>query len=267
MKKTILSLSFILTLGFSFSQIYSASEQADFAAWTFVDGDADGFNWSIATFEAPMGAAIESFSWDENTDAALTPNNFAVSPSINCTGQATVWLNWLDHSYANAAYSQETYAVYVVTSIAPILAGIFPDPVFQTTLSGEGPMNQRFVDISAIAANQASVYVVFRHFDCTDMLSLVIDDVSLTTAFVNVEENLAQEVSLYPNPATTVLNINNNDEIASVVVMSLDGKIVLSEMVNGSTSTLDVSGLQNGAYICEVRAVNGTITRQQFIKN
>lgn len=271
MKKSLLSLSFVLLAGLSFGQIYSASDAADFNAWTFVDGDGDGFNWAVANLPAPLiyGDVMESFSWDDPSQTALTPDNFAVSPPINCSGQSTVWLNWLDASYANATYSNEKFAVYVVTNTADILLGNVPAPVFETTLSGEGPEAFRSIDISSVAANEAMVFVVFRHYDCTDQLSLVIDDVSVTTEQgVNVEENAAAAaLNMFPNPATNVLNVQFSSEIAAIAVVALDGKVIINETVNNTSKAINVAELPAGAYLCEVRFADGSIARERFVKH
>lgn len=269
MKKTLLSLSFVLLAGWSFGQIYSATEQADYDQWTLVDADGDGFNWTITEFNAPLGSALESFSWDEATNAALTPDNYAVSPPINCSAEASVWLNWFDASYANATFSNEKFAVYVVTSVTEILAGTFPSPVFETTLSGEGPEAFRSIDISDQAANETMVYIVFRHYDCTDQLSLVIDEISLTTdEVVSVDENVvAAEVNMYPNPATDVLNVQFAGDMAAIAVMSLDGKVIINENANGTSKAINVAELPAGTYLCEVRFADGTISRKRFVKH
>jgi hypothetical protein len=269
MKKSLLSLSFVLIAGLSFGQIYSATNQADYEAWTLIDGDGDGFNWAITEFTAPLGAALESFSWDDPSQTALTPDNFAISPPINCSGQSTVWLNWFDASYANATYSNEKFAVYVVTNTADILLGNVPAPVFETTLSGEGPEAFRSIDISSVAANEAMVFVVFRHYDCTDQLSLVIDDVSVTTEQgVNVEENAAAAaLNMFPNPATNVLNVQFSSEIAAIAVVALDGKVIINETVNNTSKAINVAELPAGAYLCEVRFADGSIARERFVKH
>ena len=256
--------------GLSFGQIYSAGDAADFNAWTFVDGDGDGFNWAVANLPAPFtyGDVMESFSWDDPSQTALTPNNFAVSPPINCSGQSTVWLNWLDASYANAMFSNEKFAVYVVTNTADVLLGNFPTPVFETTLSGEGPEATRSIDVSSVAANQAMVFVVFRHYDCTDQLSLVIDDISLTNDAVSVSEAAASaKVNMFPNPATNVLNVQFSSEIAAIAVVALDGKVIINETVNNTSKAINVADLPAGAYLCEVRFADGSIARERFVKH
>jgi hypothetical protein len=157
----------------------------------------------------------------------------------------------------------------VVTNTADILLGNVPAPVFETTLSGEGPENFRTIDISSIAANEATVFVVFRHYDCTDQLSLVIDDVSVTTEQgVSVNEAAASaQVRMFPNPATDVLNVQFTETMQTVTVLSLDGKVVMNESANTASTVLNVAELPAGTYLCEVRFVDGSIARERFVKH
>lgn len=57
---------------------------------------------------------------------------------------------------------------------------------------------------------------------------------------------------LYPNPAANVLfvEILNEDENASVQIISIDGKVVLTEQMNASNAvnSVDISNLANGIY-------------------
>ncbi len=57
---------------------------------------------------------------------------------------------------------------------------------------------------------------------------------------------------LYPNPAANVLfvEILNEDENASVQIISIDGKVVLTEQLNSSdaVNSVDISSLANGIY-------------------
>lgn len=87
----------------------------------------------------------------------------------------------------------------------------------------------------------------------------------------NVEENLASlnNVSLYPNPATTSANISVNLEETSEVtvnVYNMVGAVVLSETFNGSNGanmfTLNTNSLDNGQYIVNISLGENVATTQ-----
>lgn len=73
------------------------------------------------------------------------------------------------------------------------------------------------------------------------------------------------QFKIYPNPATTVLNIENQDtiEIEKIKIVNLLGEIVLTETSNFHTITIEK--LAAGMYILEVVA-NGKTSNYKFLK-
>jgi hypothetical protein len=267
MKKILLSIAVVLAAATTNAQVtaYSASDSTDFAAWAIVDADQDGFNWSIISFAnfAAQGAAFASFSFDNPTLAALTPDNWAATPAINLTGQTTATLSWVRAAVDNA-WLAENYSVYVVQATPATLVAtlVAATPVYTETIAAAGLLG-RYVDISSVA-NMNNVYVAFRHHNCTDKFAFIIDDVKITNV-AGIEEN-SMEVSVYPNPATDVLNIQLTENASSVSVLGMDGKVISTQVVNTNTATVNVSNLVSGVYFYEVVAENGTIVRNTFVK-
>lgn len=72
--------------------------------------------------------------------------------------------------------------------------------------------------------------------------------------------------SVYPNPASTELNVVVNGEASNISIISMDGKVLSSQAVYGSTTTVDVSGLTSGVYVYEVTANDGSVIRDSFVK-
>ena len=71
-----------------------------------------------------------------------------------------------------------------------------------------------------------------------------------------------REVSLYPNPATTVLNIAADEKITSVAVSNISGRVVFLNYYNTGQVQINVAGLSSGIYFVKV---NGVVVRQ-FLK-
>lgn len=69
--------------------------------------------------------------------------------------------------------------------------------------------------------------------------------------------------TVYPNPATTKLNIVSNDELEKIEVYSLLGELVLSNQ----TKNIDVSHLQSGLYIVKVVFKTNAFKVEKFLKN
>ncbi len=81
------------------------------------------------------------------------------------------------------------------------------------------------------------------------------------------ENQLAQNISLYPVPVNNVLNIQYiNDSKLSVEVINLLGQVVTKANVEGGNlHQIDMSELASGVYVVKISSENETFT-QQVIK-
>ena len=277
MKKILLSAVALLSLTAVTAQtsIYSANDTTAFKLWTATDLDGDGNNWGVVDLTGAgtaldaQGGCVISNSWT-SASGALTPDNLLTSPVqdlTNATG--TITLSWTagSNESTTGGFYPEHFAVYVVTDLAAVLTGTFPTPVYEGTLAAGQVMEQHSHDVTTEAAGQATVYIVVRHFNTTDQNYIIFDDVDLTaTAFVGTEEASLEVLSAYPNPTTDVLNIKLNENASTVSILSLDGKLISSEIVNTNTLAVNVADLAAGVYFYEVVTAEGDKVRNKFIK-
>lgn len=275
MKKILLSVFAVASLASANAQVYSCNDSTGFAAWTSYDNDGDGFEWapidftaSTNPFQAAAGGCAVSYSYDNGTAAALTPDNIYISPSFDLSGATGATLEWAAGSSETTAsgWYEESYAVYVITAadIPGIATGTFPTPVYDGTLAAGEVMEAQSFDISSMAG-QSGVYMVVRHYNCTDEFILIFDDVEVYGQFASVEESNL-EVSIFPNPTVDVLNFTLNANAETVSIYSLDGKLISTENVNASNGTIEVSNLNAGTYFYEFTTSEGDITRNTFVK-
>ncbi len=69
--------------------------------------------------------------------------------------------------------------------------------------------------------------------------------------------------SLYPNPATTTLNINGLLSNATFEISDLSGKLILSMLLN--SNQVDISSLAKGFYFIKITTEEGSVVRK-FVK-
>ena len=79
---------------------------------------------------------------------------------------------------------------------------------------------------------------------------------------IDVEAN----VSIYPNPASDVLNVVANTNIKRVRIINFIGQIMFDNNVNNSSININTSAYQSGVYIISVETSNGVITEKITIK-
>jgi len=75
--------------------------------------------------------------------------------------------------------------------------------------------------------------------------------IPVTLNVTSVEENIAEEVSVYPNPANDMFTVANAEGATIVVVNSL-GQVVASIENAASNQTIDASNFANGTYFVKV---------------
>ncbi len=147
-----------------------ATTSATRNCWTIIDGDGDGFGWSTL-LEGTEIEAMTSLSYDNATYNALTPNNWLISPKLHTNAGATITLGWTVESAQS--YPAEHYGVYVSTTTTDTNSFTLVNEWTLTTGTAT-PMN---VDLSTYAGQD--IYIAFRHFNCTDMYVLAIDDINV----------------------------------------------------------------------------------------
>jgi hypothetical protein len=93
--------------------------------------------------------------------------------------------------------------------------------------------------------------------------TLWIDDVKLLNlASSSINENVISDLNVYPNPASDVLNFDTEEEIESVVITSIDGKVALT----AKSSVVNIADLKSGVYVYRVTTVSGKQSIENFIK-
>ena len=77
---------------------------------------------------------------------------------------------------------------------------------------------------------------------------------------VSIGENALNTANVYPNPTNGIVNIELTEEVsdASIVVYSVDGTIVSTDVVSGAQFSVNLEGLSKGIYIIELN--NGSNT-------
>ena len=103
----------------------------------------------------------------------------------------------------------------------------------------------------------------------TTLYFTVVDDCTIEAEFRYIEkdavEDIAAQVSIYPNPADNFVTIESDTEIANITLSSLQGTIVKQEMIDAFQVRVDVSDLRNGLYILTVQFADGTAMIQKVI--
>ena len=198
--------------------LFTDFDDSSMGGWTTIDADGDGYDWVLgsecggiylASGSSLVGSGHES-SQDFVTSGsyriyseggggvALTPDNYLVSPQIILGGSISFWACAQD-----ARYAAEHFGVAVSTTgntdaadfttiqewtLTAKGTGAKANP--STTRSGnrsQGTWYKYTVDLSAYSGQG---YVAIRHFNCTDMFLLDIDDIEIASSSWTVNTGL-----------------------------------------------------------------------------
>jgi hypothetical protein len=75
----------------------------------------------------------------------------------------------------------------------------------------------------------------------------------------------ANGLKLYPNPAQSVLHISSATQMRSVEILSVDGRVVLSQSNIGTEVELSLTGMAAGVYSARVSDNNGAVYSETFV--
>ena len=95
-----------------------------------------------------------------------------------------------------------------------------------------------------------------------------LQDIGWSTNVVEVnEQEAANNIELFPNPAANFIELNfgeMNEGLVEVTILDLAGNVVVTQTSNSSITNLDVSKLPSGTYFC---AVSGDLSGYlRFVK-
>lgn len=224
-------------------------DQYNFDCVKIYDADGDGNNWQIGGGKVHSGSnCATSASYVSGT--VLTPDNWLIMPPFVLPNDVTGFvLSWWDIAQ-DSNWIHENYSVYVTT-----------DPnTFGTNPVYNGEPGEHYAKHSVSLENFAgqTIYVAFRHHNCTDNFRLNIDDIHVgNTLGIENAENEAN-VAIYPNPVRNMLNIEGNN-VKNVEVIDMDGRVVLT---NDRAGQIDMSNLSDGVYMVRVMSENGVSTKK-----
>ena len=77
----------------------------------------------------------------------------------------------------------------------------------------------------------------------------------------------SQEITIYPNPATTVLNLSSTEMMNMIVsITDITGRVIQTEKVMDSFYVIDVSNLSSGIYLLRLESNDGASKSIKFVK-
>ena len=174
-------------------------DDSSFQGWTTIDGGSpSGYGWQIGSGKIGQTGSGHNGSTDfvlsqsyDNNYGVVYPNNFLICPTKAQYTSVSLWACGQDASYA-----AEHFGIAVSTTGNTSASDFVMVQEWTVGSKGEayqGPRGQRAqstwteytADLSAYAGQE--IWVAVRHFNCSDMFYLDVDDITLTVPSKELE--------------------------------------------------------------------------------
>lgn len=215
--------------------------------WTWVAGD----SMLIADFYTPPMTESTWISVD-------------FSDQHGCVTHDSVWVDVYNSNISMTIQTQEIIADSMYTvQVSPPGGNLYMD---DNLIASNIPSSYTFSTAGISAGEHVLKYAgVFGSevgLYCEDEVSITIQ--VQVQPFVTVWD---QKISIYPNPATTVLNLSSTEMMDMIVsITDITGRVIQTEKVLDSYYVIDVSGLTAGVYLLRMEASEGAAKTMKFVK-
>jgi dienelactone hydrolase len=149
------------------------------------------------------------------------------------------------------------YAAYMLTQVSDVsymIADYF-HPLINTSTS---TLNQNLYFVQPQDSFKYAVangYYIFRTTDCEG------NPIQTATAIAK-NEITKDDVLIYPNPTQQTCTISSKENIDNVILYNMLGEIVFTDIVNNTTTQLNLNNLIAGEYIAIIQYKNRLVTKK-----
>ncbi len=142
----------------------------------------------------------------------------------------------------------------------PITQWLSADPTSGLLVQDESTDINVTIDANGLVEDNYVGKLLIRNNDPTNEEIAVNVTLGVTVGINEQGEN--EYVAVYPNPATTLLNIKSNGTVTNVTLVNTIGQVVY----NGVTNAIDISNYDTGVYFVTIETENGTTTQKVMIQ-
>lgn len=223
-----------------FSYVFGSEEYEEWVGSPF--NDVFGFFISGPGIEGEFTNDAENYSKIPGTDLPVSVNN--VNQDLNSEFYI---FNGSGNSDTEPYYSDPIYCRFDgLTVNLPGLIEVVPDETYHFKIV--------IADVSDSALN-SGIFLQRQSI--------------MSVTFVDVPMIEKSSLSVFPNPFEDIIqfDIENSNQISSLEVLNIEGRIVKMKDNMQDMSKVDLSELESGAYVLRVKMNNGEIITKNMIKN
>lgn len=268
MKKGLLLIAAIIFIAFNtnaqvnenFSSV-TADENINLTGWTnFAEAGTRVFIGKYYSDQDNYYAQMSAYNSDEVSNIV-----WLISPNVVANGSSS-----LNFSSKAAYLNADVFSLWISTDFSGDVAAAnwtelsFTEPTAPDDGYGDWTESGN-IDLSSYDGQTINIAFKYSGGDPGATTTWQIDDVVITgTTNVN---NISSSAKLFPNPATSVLNIQSEVNISNITVSNVIGQRVLNvNSINTDNYKLELNTLTNGVYLININNVDGTSAVAKFVK-
>lgn len=219
------------------------------------------------------GVSLGSIN-NQNTGGTQGPsyNNYYTTHSTPLLRDNTYTL-WVE----SGTYSPDHFTAWIDFDGDDVFSASENLGAFSTTAAGQtGEITFTVPEQAAVGYSRMrvrGVYLLTGELDpldpCYPYVYGETEDYQVLIQFGTSVDERSASIGLWPNPTSTVVNVAlPTDGLANVEVMDIQGRLVMTNTLNGPKAAMDVSSLAPGTYLVRVRQASSVITtRLEVIRN
>ena len=233
-----------------------AEDDATLSCWEIIDANGDAnvegedqgtWNFTGSGWSSDNDGVAQYFYSGSNA-----ADDWLISPEFSGVELSASF----DYLVRSSTYPEE-FSVYV---IAPGQTYTNATEVISAQSYTNTEFEQHTIDLSAY--DNQNIRIAIHATSDANMYGIVIDNFVINGA-TDITENNSTSFSIFPNPATTILNVEA-EGYNTIEIVNLLGQTVYTANAT-SNMQINVSNLNNGVYFVRMNGENGTAT-QKFIK-
>jgi hypothetical protein len=225
------------------------------------DGQGDGYATAKigTTWYHARELSVGGFAYDAD---------FLISPIVSYTSPTPTY------TFSPSCITDNTDVTFTLTAPPIYLDRMYNYWAYQDSTFVQ--FNWNYGDGSAIVQALTNNHTYVTAADYTSKLYYYfvgwsyasgIDSVSQVVGIcTGIEDKMTTDISVYPNPANDVLNLENmpNSEIE---MYNSNGCLVLRKHINDNLSKIDIASLAEGIYLVKINNESGITSRKIFIQH
>ena len=256
---------------------------------TLTANGGETYMWSngstVNSIDVSNGGTYSVIATNESGCTAMVSANVEAGYSVtnSITETAETEFTWNGQTYtATGDYTQSFMAANGCDSIVTLHLTITGGQQVQHynifvisnnndygTTTGTGIYEENEVVTITATANEGYEFLSWNDGNTESIRQITVTgDATYIATFIpatGIEENATLNISLFPNPATDILNITSSETISEIEIVNTLGQVVYRAEVNADNAVCDVEGLVNGVYVVRIRHFD-RLSERKFIK-